>query len=403
MQMKKQLCLIWEFYRGSIAPLTLMVLVMTFAQYTFTNVMGIGNYIGYAKKVFEESSLENALYYIPAKSEDYYALSTEEQKAQDAEVKERLLEMEGVEELCVNRAVTGRYRDKFVNFILYDDAMLSRFRLKMDRGEWLSEAFDENCVVGGSLFSNADVGDELECLLGDGSISLRVSGKMAYPAYIPQMLGGDSADKLLRCYDNVLLMVYTPELAGRLHTLHANVIEYENYFVILKPDISEENRKRVTDLLSASGRYLTYEEIIDNTDQVNDYRIKTKLPMPLYAFVIASVSVFSLSLLMTQKKLGAFSVYYIVGCSRKRIMALIAAALSLVSALPCLLNIANILIDPYLFRTDDARVNKANCYIDSGMVIPLLAYTAFIIAVTVGAALSTYRNQSAADIQRRVE
>ena len=403
MQMKKQLCLIWEFYRGSIAPLTLMVLVMTFAQYTFTNVMGIGNYIGYAKKVFEESSLENALYYIPAKSEDYYALSTEEQKAQDAEVKERLLEMEGVEELCVNRAVTGRYRDKFVNFILYDDAMLSRFRLKMDRGEWLSEAFDENCVVGGSLFSNADVGDELECLLGDGSISLRVSGKMAYPAYIPQMLGGDSADKLLRCYDNVLLMVYTPELAGRLHTLHANVIEYENYFVILKPDISEENRKRVTDLLSASGRYLTYEEIIDNTDQVNDYRIKTKLPMPLYAFVIASVSVFSLSLLMTQKKLGAFSVYYIVGCSRKRIMALIAAALSLVSALPCLLNIVNILIDPYLFRTDDARVNKANCYIDSGMVIPLLAYTAFIIAVTVGAALSTYRNQSAADIQRRVE
>ena len=315
----------------------------------------------------------------------------------------RLLAMDGVEELCVNRAVTGRYRDKFVNFILYDDAMLSRFRLKMDRGEWLSESFDGNCVVGGSLFSDADVGDALECLLGEGSISLRVSGKMAYPAYIPQMLGGDSADKLLRCYDNVLLMVYTPELADRLHALHANVIEYENYFVILKPDISEENRKRVTDLLSASGRYLTYEEIIDNTDQVNDYRIKTKLPMPLYAFVIASVSVFSLSLLMTQKKLGAFSVYYIVGCSRKRIMALIAAALSLVSALPCLLNIANILIDPYLFRTDDARVNKANCYIDSGMVIPLLAYTAFIIAVSVGAALSTYRNQSAADVQRRVE
>ena len=115
--MKKHLFLVWEFYSGSITPLIIIMIVMTFAQYTFTNVMGISNYIGYSKKVFNESSLENALYYIPAKNEDYYALSTDEQKAQDAETKEKLLEIDGVEELCVNRAVTGRYHDKFVNFI----------------------------------------------------------------------------------------------------------------------------------------------------------------------------------------------------------------------------------------------------------------------------------------------
>lgn len=401
--MKKHLFLVWEFYSGSITPLIIIMIVMTFAQYTFTNVMGISNYIGYSKKVFNESSLENALYYIPAKNEDYYALSTDEQKAQDAETKEKLLEIDGVEELCVNRAVTGRYHDKYVNFILYDDAMLSRFKLSMDKGEWLSGEFTNDCVIGGSLFNDVDVGDEIECLLGNGSISLKISGKMSYPAYIPQMLGGDSAEKLFRCYDNVILMVYSPYLIEQLKELDANVIEYENYFVVLNPEISDDNKKLVTDILSATGRYLTYDEIIDNTDKVNDYRIKTKLPMPLYAFVISSVSVFSLSLLMTQKKIGEFSVYYIVGCSKKKVMALIATALSAVSALPCLLNIANILIDPYLFRTDDSRINKANCYIDNRMIIPLIAYTIFIVAVTVGAALSTYRNKSVADILRRVE
>lgn len=401
--MKKHMKLVWEYYRGSVPSLLIIMIIMTFAIYTFVDVLGINNYIGYAKKVYISSSLENALYYIPAKNNDYYMLSAEEQQAQDAVVKKQLLAIDGVEGLCVNRVLTGLYQGKFVNFILYDEEMISRFKLDMSSGEWISPTFTDECVVGGSIFENAEIGDSVVCALGNGTLTVTVAGKMAYPAYIPQMLGGESADRLFKCYDNVIMMYDSSFLREQLNSLGVYVTEYENYFVLLESDISDANRNAVTELLNNTGRYYTYDDIIENTNEVNSYRVKTKLPFPLYAFIISTIAAFSLSLLMTEKKLEEYSIYYIVGCSKKKSICIIATALLIITAVPCLLNILNILIDPYMFRTDDGRIYKDNCYIDNSMIIPILLYMIGMIILTVAVALFTYIKKSPMEIRRRTE
>lgn len=405
--MRKHIGLIAEYYRGAIPGVILIMVIMTFAVYTFVNVMGLNEYIGYTKQIYRDSGLENALYFIPSKNEDYYMMPSGEQRSLDMLIRKEILSKPGVDDFCINRAVTGMYGDKYINIIFYDDTMLQRFKVKLRDGFWLDNYGDEKgsqkCIIGGELFNGIHTGSEITMSIGGTDILFNIGGRMGYPAYVPQLLGGDSADDLFRPLDNVILTRYSETIIEKFKSAEINIIEYENYFIVLSENITPEQYSAVTELLTKYGRFYNYSEIIQNTDETNAYKIKTKMPFPLYAFIISTISLLCISILMTTKKLKEYSVYYLVGCSKLRSVIYITAALSIIVVFPCGMNIINILTDPYMFRGSASAVNKSNCYINTQMIIPILIYMIASISVTVTAAVSIYMKYSPFEIRRRTE
>lgn len=405
--MKKHIELIIEYYRGAALGVLLIMIIMTFAVYTFVNVMGLNEYIGYTKQVFMDSGLENALYFIPSKNEDYYMMSSDEQRTADMLIKEEILSSSGVAQLCVNRAITGMYGDKFVNIIFYDDVMLQRFKVTLNSGIWLDSIKDEKllnkCIVGGNLFNNINIGSDIITDIRGIAVDFQVAGKMGYPAYIPQFLGGNSADDLFKPLDNVILMYYSDSVVDNFQSNGISVMEYENYFIVLNDDITSDEYSSVIQLLTKYGAFYTYDEIIKNTDETNAYKVKTKIPPPLYAFIISTISLLCISILITTKKLKEYSVYFLIGCSKRRSIAYITVALSLIVALPCGINILNILVNPYLFRDSMSSINQSNCYISAKMIIPIIIYMFISVSVSVMTATSVYMKYSPFEIHRRSE
>lgn len=410
--MRKHLTFILDYYRNSYLSIILIFIVTTFAIFTLINVLGINEYITYTKNIYINSGLENALYFIPSKGDDYYNNSPDEAiRAADEAIKEKIKNKNGVDRVIVNRAVTGLYDNKFTNIIFYDNAMNNTFKINTKDDIWFDKFPVQNyssngyydCIIGGDLFDGINNNDNIEISIGNNPMNLKVVNKMNKPVYIPQFFNGNSTDDLFVPLDNAILMYYTEDVKQFFYNIGADIINYENYFIKLNDNISYNERTDLYNLLYDYGIFYTYDDIIKNTNETNAYKIKTKLPFPIYSFLISTISLISIAILITNNKIKDYSIYYLCGCSKLKSIFYMSAALCLIGLVPCLLNICNIIFNPYLFRGSMSTINERTCYINNTMIIPVLIYLCCIIFISIIIPTIIYLKNPPIEIKRKTK
>jgi hypothetical protein len=118
--------------------------------------------------------------------------------------------------------------------------------------------------------------------------------------------------------------------------------------------------------------------------------------------IISTFAMFGISILAYQKKSYEYGIWHICGCGKKTILLNMITGIGAVGIIAGLLNIASILINPYLLRDGNSAYNTYNCIIDNSAIIYIVIYIMITAAISVSTAYSGYHSASPAEIRRKV-
>ena len=75
-----------------------------------------------------------------------------------------------------------------------------------------------------------------------------------------------------------------------------------------------------------------------------------------------------------------YSRYYLIGCTKRKGIWLIAMPLSVIFSIPCIINIISVTCCPNLFRAGN-KTGAITYLFEANTIIPLVIYLALIIAI----------------------
>lgn len=187
----KKLRLLAGFYRKNWISCLVLTAILTFALFQTAGFLGTLRYMNYAKNFWNNSQVENSLYYMPT------AFESEDPRSGAAKLDLEAQNFPAVESVLCLRSTTGKLLGKYINVVICDDAYLSTFR-PVDVGRWLDEdgTADTDAVVCGYLFDDVSLGETVTVDFGweePKPVTFTVTGKKLEPAYLPS-LGAASAN-----------------------------------------------------------------------------------------------------------------------------------------------------------------------------------------------------------------
>jgi len=154
--------------------------------------------------------------------------------------------------------------------------------------------------------------------------------------------------------------------------------------VRFKENSSLAKRQQVLDYLSKIGSYITYDELIANSDKFILNMFNRRLPLPIFMLIISTFSFISVTALAVNSKLKDYRVYFLCGCSRKKCMASIFSAVGLVGLLSGLVNTLYVFLYPFLLRNGYMRYITDS---DMAMGKDMILYIIFYILLCIGLSL----------------
>ena len=112
-----------------------------------------------------------------------------------------------------------------------------------------------------------------------------------------------------------------------------------NCYVIYEDDATAIEKEAARDIIKQHGEYQTVSNIIDTSKAIGINEVKHISIIPQIILGVVTFACCTVIILIMQTKMEEYSVYYLCGHSKKRIIMLSYGCLSLIMIFPCVLNI----------------------------------------------------------------
>lgn len=404
----KKIRMLFSFYSKNVFAVCLLFLLMTFSLFFVSNAIGQYRYVVYTKTMFQNSGLNNAVYYMPLSDSDYTS-GPDIMNKKIATSTKAVAEFSAVENvLTVNIGMAG-YGNRSCSYLLYNKSLNHAFPLNLSEGKWFSDdSFDKadsnkryNVIVGGALYNHVHVNSDIPITLNNNTtLTVHVIGKLSFPTCIPDFgTGGNtiSANDFLAPADMVIFQE-TPQLTAFLHEKSA-YSPSSSMFVQFSPKASKQQKNECLDYMQKNGMYSDYNEIMKNTDVIVQNTLARQMPMPLFFLFVATISLISVSVLMVYKKMQEHSIYYLCGCSRKKSFLYMAFGIGLIALLAGALNM--LFIANYQFFASRGILDLGKVIIDRYSILYIAGYIAAVILLSILLPFLVFRKESPIELYRR--
>lgn len=376
----------YSFIKNNILPIVITVLMLTVAMFILSTFIGEYNYISYTRSVMLNEKLEGGAYFMP-----YHegGVSYEETN----ELKNEIMQFEGCSHILSINKFAVEMNKSVVNVMLYDKHMRESFKLHTDKGRWLSDdPTQTEAVIGGVTWGGTKVGDTITI---DNNITATVVGiigdNVVYPAFSSGSNSVQDSNLLFGVNDTIVFLTHETIPQEKLEKY--SISGRRNLYVIFDDDASDAEKKALTAFLESKGSLATHEKIINDSNETISSWVATALPLPLFLIVIATVNIISISTVITKRTMPEYSRYYLIGCTKRKGILLVAMPLGIIFSIPCVLNIISITCCPNFLRAGQ-RTGAITYLFDLSNVIPLFIYLILIIGILTIIPMMFYKKYS---------
>lgn len=369
----KTVYICYSFIKKNLIPIIITMLMLTVAMFILSTFIGEYNYTSYTKNVISNDKLANGVYFMP-----FYE---DEADFQDnTELKNEILQYSAYSHILSYDNFAVDLNNSVANVMIYNKEMRESFKLHTDEGRWLSDdpMFTE-AVIGGVTWGNTKVGDTITL---DNNITATVVGiigdSVVYPSFNVSSNSVQDSSILFRVNDSMVFL--TGETIPQEKLEKYSLSSGRNLYVIFNDDATADEKEQLMSFLESKGVVAAYEKIIDDSNEAIDSWVATALPLPLFLLIIATINIISISTVIVKRTMPEYSRYYLIGCTKRKGIGLIAMPLSIIFVIPCIVNIISIACCPNLFRAGN-RTGAITYLFKANTVIPLIIYLALIVVI----------------------
>ena len=397
----KNIKIAFTFIKKNIVPVFLITLMMLVVIFLLISIYGEYKYITYTRDIFRSSGLKNSVYF--SSSVDF---SDDNFDDEMKKVKQKIKDFKATESIIVTDSVSlvQESPDKFLYGVKYDKTMIENLKQPLKDGEWFHSETDPTkyeypeVIIGGKEWIGVKAGDIIELTYKGKAFQAKVIGTLGDTVFYPQFNSWGTylgVNDLFRSSTYILLLNVNSiniEFEEGIYTGHLSFIKF-------KDDASDTDKKELLDYLTANGSYYTYEQLMEHTDIQIEELMKEKFPFPVFLILIATISMICISAVAVQRSMHEQSIYYLIGCSKKRSIITMISTLLIFFGLPCLINIITSIFYPNFLRSD--RIYNIHYIIDASCIAPVIIYFIFIATVLVLLPIIIYRKHSPLTFYRR--
>ena len=369
----KTFTLCYSFIKKNMIPIIITMLMLTVSMFILSTFIGEYNYISYTKNVMLNDKLANGVYYMPFYEDEVHIQD-------NTELKNEIIQYDACSHiLSYNKFAVG-LNDSIANVMIYSEQMRESFKLHTEKGRWLSDdpTFTE-AVIGGVTWGNTKVGDTITL---DNNITATVVGiigdSVVYPSFTASSNSVQDSSILFRVNDTMVFL--TQETIPQEKLEKYSLSSGKNFYVVFKENASAGEKEQLISFLESKGVVATHEKIMNDSDEVIDSWVATALPLPLFLLIIATINIISISTVIVKRTMPEYSRYYLIGCTKRKGIGLIAMPLSVIFSIPCVINIISITCCPNLFRAGN-RTGAITYLFEANTIIPLIIYLALIVCI----------------------
>jgi hypothetical protein len=353
--------------------------------------MGYIRYYTYTLDAFEDSNLNNSIYFMFDWNEYDETMNYEEAFDQ---VHNMLLSENSIKStlqtVSANPFVWNE--TEYITVIFYSEQLQEAFPLRLRNNKNFSKSGIENgtiqCIVGSPYIATGYRDKEIYVSGIDKSetLKLKVISELNQPYLIPLFTVSSTLmdSSYLFGKGNFLVVKDTKEIR-EYFSKHSKITYSYNFFILFKDGTMESDIDLIKEKYSKYGRFSSYDEMLENSKKITTSQIKEALPMPLFCLLIASGLLISVSVLSIEAKMKDLKVFYLCGCSRAKLYQTIVNSL-LFTIIPAVsANILYIIIWQVVSRY--RHVTNQHIIIDSFAILMMLIYLC-IITVSVLAVIA---------------
>ena len=231
-----------------------------------------------------------------------------------------------------------------------------------------------------------------------------MAGRLRYPYFhIDFSSAGDIAANDFFSPSTVIFAKDTSQTRAYLEAMAPN-IQYTtstNYFVVFSEEATSEQMAAYREETEKNCYILSYQEILDATDERIEDSLSTCVPLPAFLLFLSTVSLFSISVIIIYRKASENSIWYLCGCSRRRGMGLVFACIGILGVIASLLNALFIVLYPVL--GDYGILSFPQFYVDRWSLLPIVGYMLLTLLVVFVTSLMLQRQASPLELLRRLD
>lgn len=320
----KRLALLFEFYRKNLVAVVLLLVIMIASLFYFVNFLGLVGYHTYPMQLMEQLGQQDGIYFMAADSmEDIMTSHTtayNEFRTQDFSAVKAVVSPGNAKASVKNVPV--------VNVVVCNEDYIQEFNF-VDHGQWFSSAEGDpdsplEIVVGGLSMAGFRPGQMIDLTLLDlwGEPLLTVEAKV---------IGNDTTPTVGLSLQSQAQEINAYMLFQRVHNIlfiresdytrlaDSSLLDYPNNFlVIFREDATDEEKQQVLDFLDQRGFYQSFETIRQNSEATLSQQLRQDMPRPLSMLLVSAFAMIAVSVLLTQKQMRDYQVYFLVGYSRRK-------------------------------------------------------------------------------------
>lgn len=332
----KTIVLLSEFYKKNIIAVLFLLLFMIVSIFNSVELLGYIGFKTFSLKTMNTLNLNDGIYCMPASADLqlYNSITQGSYTAIDTVINPPI-------------SYIGYGENNVANIIICDEQFIEKFNFA-DHGDWLSLSREEEpieVVVGGSMFSNIQVNQEIELNVYnfdntfDHSERVKVIGIDVEPTMgfnFGFTASSVTASDIFSNDNNIIYMskddfmrIYGADVSSRS----------SNFIICFDKSASYDEKMQVINHVSQYGRYVTLQDIISESQADLSALLKQQLPFPIFMLFISTYAMLSVAILLTYKQLYDYRIYYLVGCSRKRTFGITLIGISLIGLVAGIINI----------------------------------------------------------------
>lgn len=402
--MSKRLYLFWQTRKSDLLIDLLLIIVLTATFFNLSNAVAQYRYLSFANSALERASQnDNDFYYTELMSGDF----SEEETVRNLERLEQIQQikaMPGVRAVYCDKSINAVYGSQSFPVYLCPERQQDLYP-ELNRGSWYNRPVNDdgtiNAVVYGTQLWNQPIGSVTEVRNGENILRIKICGMIYPPINIPTFSSVSTNPVSIDLFNEMpCIIVGECEESLRFFTENESFQDFpycRNFFVSFESDAADAEIQAVKEILYQTGGMTPMTTIRKNSEETLREQFRSIMTLPVFYVVISVAAFFSISLLYIFRQTYAYSVYYLAGFGKKRILfdvALHTAGLILPAAI---LNLIYVCRYPFWVMKGIVKVNShALSYFDSfsAALVLLLSLTVLMIA-TIAAAGVLHKNSPA--------
>ena len=301
-----------------------------------------------------------------------------------------------------------RYKGGIYSLILYDPGLVTAF----PGIETLGIKFygEENeCVLSSRAFNDLKIGDTFEAELYFGNetntLSFRVSSHLVSP--YKQLEFGGSGTILIASdlfSNNPGIILQADEVTIDYLEQISDVKYYPDVLFTIKEGVSDSDISIFLESLRTTGTVESLDDIIANTEELIKRSFMRIVIRPTVYLISSLFALFSIIVLMVRKKSLEMAVAYMIGASKKDLVALVVGVCIIITAVPTVVNVAFVLTAPALnWKGSVLGYVIGEEYISSNLVWIVMLYFVLAVLVSVIAMIVSMSDKSPLELLKSLD